>query len=549
MLTHAPHAVVIGSGFGGLAAAVRLGARGYRVTVLERLEQPGGRAAVHRQDGFTFDAGPTVITAPQLFEELWQLCGRRLADDVELRPVHPFYRVRFDDGTHFDYSGDPEAMRAQVAALAPGDAAGYEAFLAKSREIYRIGFEQLGDRPFGRFADMAAVLPDLLRLEGWRTVWGLACKHVKNEKLRVLLTFQSLLVGGNPFQTTAVYCLIAHLERAHGVHFAMGGTGALVQGLVKLIEGQGGSLRCNATVAEITTAHRSVTGVRLADGEQIDADLVVSNADPAWTYGRLLPSVQRRRWTDAALKRARYSMSLFVWYFGTRRPYPEVAHHSILLGPRYRGLLDDIFRHHKLADDFSLYLHRPTATDPSLAPPGCDAFYVLAPVPHLGSGVDWTQQAEPFRRAIEQRLASTVLPGLAQEVISSKLMTPLDFRDRLLSVQGAAFAFEPRLTQSAWFRPHNRSEEVEGLYLVGAGTHPGAGLPGVLSSAKVLDRIVPHGDPLHDSTRMSGRAPGRSQAGPLADVCGSTPQATASPRGTDQAGARPASPDWARGTW
>ncbi|SIR60494.1 phytoene desaturase [Pseudacidovorax sp. RU35E] len=491
-----PHAVVIGSGFGGLAAAVRLGARGYRVTVLERLDAPGGRAYVYRQDGFTFDAGPTVITAPFLFEELWQLCGRRLADDVALRPVSPFYRVRFDDGTVFDYSGDAAAMRAEVARIAPDDVAGYERFLEASREIYAVGFEQLGDQPFDRFADMAAALPQLLRLQGYRSVYGLACRHVRHEKLRVLLTFQSLLVGGNPFQTTSVYCLIAHLERRFGVHFAMGGTGRLVQGLVGLLEGQGARVRCNSTVEEILTEGGAACGVRLASGERIAADVVVSNADAAFTYGRLLGRVPRRRWTDARLRRARYSMSLFVWYFGTRRQYPDVAHHSILLGPRYRGLLDDIFVKQHLADDFSLYLHRPTATDPALAPPGCDAFYVLAPVPHLDSGTDWRERAEPYRRAIADRLAATVLPGLHAQIATSRMLTPQDFQDRLLSVKGAAFSFAPHLTQSAWFRPHNRSEEVRNLYLVGAGTHPGAGLPGVLTSAKVLDRLVPHAEAL-----------------------------------------------------
>ena len=491
-----PHAVVIGSGFGGLAAAVRLGARGYRVTVLEQLDAPGGRAYVHRQDGFTFDAGPTVITAPFLFEELWALCGKRLADDVDLRPVAPFYRVRFDDGTVFDYTGDAEAMAREVARISPDDVAGYQAFVRASEAIFKVGFEQLGDVPFDSWTDMARVLPDLMKLEGWRTVYGLASKHVKHEKLRVILTFQSLLVGGNPFSTTSVYCLIAFLERRWGVHFAMGGTGRLVTGLVGLIEGQGGTVRCGETVQEILVDRGAACGVALANGEQLAADVVVSNADSAFTYQRLLPARHRRRWTDARIAKARYSMSLFVWYFGTRRRYEDVAHHTIVLGPRYKPLLQDIFKHHHLADDFSLYLHRPTATDTSLAPPGCDAFYVLAPVPHLAGGVDWQVRAEPFRRLIAERLESTLLPGLSQEVVSSRLMTPLDFRDRLSSVHGAAFSLEPVLTQSAWFRPHNRSEEVAGLYLVGAGTHPGAGLPGVLSSAKVLDRVVPHADTL-----------------------------------------------------
>lgn len=486
-------AIVIGSGFGGLAAAVRLGARGYRVTVLEKIDAPGGRGYVHRQDGFTFDAGPTVITAPFLFEELWALCGRRLADDVDLRPVAPFYRVRFDDGSTFDYSGDPAAMRAEIGRLAPDDVEGYERFLKASEAIYKVGFEQLGHVSFDRWTTMAKVLPDLLKLEGYRTVWGLACKHVKNEKLRVVLTFQSLLVGGNPFATTSVYCLIAFLERRFGVHFAMGGTGALVAGLVKLIEGQGGRVLCHQPVDEIVVERGAACGVRLASGAVMPADVVVSNADAAFTYQRLLPARHRRHWTDRRIAKARYSMSLFVWYFGTRRQYPDVAHHTISLGPRYQGLLDDIFTKKHLADDFSLYLHRPTATDPSLAPPGCDTFYVLAPVPHLDAGVDWRERAEPYRAAIAKRLGETLLPGLEHEVVTSLMLTPQDFQDRLNSYKGAAFAMEPVLTQSAWFRPHNRSEEVDRLYLVGAGTHPGAGLPGVLSSARVLDAVVPHG--------------------------------------------------------
>jgi len=493
-----PHAIVIGSGFGGLAAAVRLGARGYRVTVLEQLDAPGGRAYVHRQDGFTFDAGPTVITAPFLFEELWALAGRRMSDDIDLRPVTPFYRVVFDDGEHFEYTGEAAAMRAEVARVAPGDVEGYERFLKASEAIYRVGFEELGDEPFESWTDMAKVLPDLVKLEAYRTVWSLACKHVSDPRLRVVLTFQSLLVGGNPFATTSVYCLIAFLERQWGVHFPMGGTGSFVRGLVGLVEGQGGRVRCGAKVTQICTGDmggkRAATGVTLADGENLAADVVVSNCDSAWTYKHLLAPEHRHRWTDKRIERSRYSMSLFVWYFGTDRRYEDVAHHTILLGPRYRELLGDIFDRKHLAEDFSLYLHRPTATDPSLAPAGCDAFYVLSPVPHLESGTDWEITAEPYRLAIQQRLQETLLPGLDAAIVTSRMLTPQDFQDRLSSYKGAAFGLEPVLTQSAWFRPHNRSEEVDRLYLVGAGTHPGAGLPGVLSSARILDKVVPHGD-------------------------------------------------------
>lgn len=486
-----PHAVVIGSGFGGLAAAVRLGARGYRVTVLEQLDAPGGRAYVFRQDGFTFDAGPTIVTAPFLFEELWQLCGKRLADDVELRSIEPFYRIRFHDGATFDYSGDPAAMRAEVAKLAPGDVDGYERFMRASEDTYRVGFEQLGHASFASWTDMARVLPELVRLQGYRTVYGMVSRFVRHPRLRVVLSFHPLLVGGNPFATTSIYSLIAFLERRWGVHFAMGGTGRLVRGLVNLIEGQGGAVRCGAEVSEITVQNGTATGVRMASGETIAADVVVSNADSAWTYRHLLPAAARKRWTNRRIERSRYSMSLFVWYFGTRRRYPDVAHHTILLGPRYRALLEDIFERKVLAPDFSLYLHRPTATDQSLAPPGCDAFYVLSPVPHLGSGTDWPARAESYRLALAQHLEATLLPDLTAQIATSRMLTPQDFQDRLSSFRGAAFGLEPVLTQSAWFRPHNRSEDVKQLYLVGAGTHPGAGLPGVLSSARVLDSVVP----------------------------------------------------------
>ncbi len=490
-LTRRPHAVVIGSGFGGLAAAVRLGARGYRVTVLERLDAPGGRAYVFRQDGFTFDAGPTIVTAPFLFEELWDMCGRKLADDVELRPISPFYRVRFHDGSSFEYTGDPAAMRAEVKRLSPGDVDGFERYMKASEAIFRIGFEKLGHVPFDSWTDMARTVPDLLRLGSLRSVYSMVSSYVKDERLRVMMSFHPLLIGGNPFTASSVYALIAFLERKWGVHFAMGGTGSLVKGLVGLIEGQGNTVRCNAEVKQITVAQHTANGVILAGGERIDADVVVSNADSAWTYRHLIRPEHRTRWTDRKLERSRYSMSLFVWYFGTRVRYADVAHHTLLLGPRYRELLRDIFQRHTLAKDFSLYLHRPTATDPSLAPPGCDAFYVLSPVPHLDSGTDWQAAAEPYRLRLSKALSDTLLPGLEDNLVTSRMTTPRDFHDRLLSMRGAAFGLEPILTQSAWFRPHNRSEDIKNLFLVGAGTHPGAGLPGVLSSARILDTVVP----------------------------------------------------------
>ena len=487
-----PHAIVIGAGFGGLAAAVRLGARGYRVTILEKLDAPGGRAYVFRQDGFTFDAGPTIVTAPFLFEELWELCGRKMSDDIDMRALSPFYRIRFDDGSSLDCCDDPTAMRARIAALAPGDVEGYERFLEASREIYRVGFEQLGDTPFNSFSDMLRVAPDLLRLGAWRSVWSMAARYVKDDRIRIALSFHPLFVGGNPFRTTSVYALISWLERRWGVHFVMGGTGRLVEGLADLIQSQGSTLRCDTEVDQILVENGAATGVRLSTGEIIKSEIVVSNADAAFTYNRLLPKDAARRWTPRKLKHARYSMSLFVWYFGVNRQYADVPHHTILMGPRYRGLLEDIFENKVLAEDFSLYLHRPTATDPSLAPEGNEAFYVLSPVPNLDAGIDWRERAEPYRQAIEKRLEETMLPGLSKAIVSSRQITPLDFESRLLAVKGAAFGLEPVLTQSAWFRPHNQSEKIKNLFLVGAGTHPGAGLPGVLSSAKVLEKVAPH---------------------------------------------------------
>jgi phytoene desaturase len=486
-----PHAVVIGSGFGGLAAAIRLGARGYRVTVLEQLDAPGGRAYVFRQDGFTFDAGPTIITAPFLLEELWQLCRRRMADDVELRALQPFYRIRFHDGSVLDCSNDDAAMAAQINRLAPGDWVGYQRFLQASEAIYDVAFTRLAHQPFDSWRDMARLAPELVRLGSYRTIQGLAASFVKDPRLRFALSFHPLFVGGNPFTTTSVYGLIAFLERRWGVHFAIGGTGRIVAGLVRLIQGQGNEVRYETRVSQITTQGRRATGVALASGERLAADIVVSNADSAATYRDMVPAALRRRWTDRKIARVDYSMSLFVWYFGTNRQYPDVPHHTILVGERYRELLRDIFDRKVLAEDFSLYLHRPSATDPTLAPPGCDAFYVLSPVPHLQAATDWRQAAEPYRRAIARHLSATLLPDLERHVVSSRLMTPLDFRDRLSSHHGAAFGLAPSLLQSAWFRPHNRSEEIDGLYLVGAGTHPGAGVPGVLSSARVLDTVVP----------------------------------------------------------
>jgi phytoene desaturase len=484
-------ALVIGSGFGGLAAAIRLSVRGWRVQVLERLPQPGGRARVHEQDGFRFDAGPTIITVPHLFEELWQLAGRRLADDVTLKALNPYYRVRFDDGRWFDYSGDNAAMRAEVARFDPADLPGFDSLAREADICYREGFEKLGSVAFDSVAQLLVAVPNMIRMKGWQTIWQMVCRHLKNPYLRVVFSFHPLLIGGNPLKVTGSYALIHTLERRFGVHWAMGGTGALIKGMVNLLGDRGVPVRCEADVKRILVEDGRAAGVELRNGERIAADIVVSNADAAWTYKHLVPDAPRRTWTDRKLARAKYSMSLFVWYFGTNRQYHDVPHHQMVLGPRYEGLLTDIFLKHKLTDDFSLYLHRPSASDDSVAPAGHDCFYALSPVPHLDSGVNWATEAEAYRRRVQRRLEETVLPGLGQHIVSSRVTTPQQFHDDLLSYKGAAFGMEPRLLQSAWFRPHNRSEDLPGLYLVGAGTHPGAGVPGVLMSAQALETVLP----------------------------------------------------------
>lgn len=482
--------MVIGAGFGGLAAAIRLSVRGYRVTVVDRLDQPGGRARVHRLDGYVFDAGPTLITAPFLFEELWALCGRDIHDSIDLRPTEPFYRIRFDDGDVFEYSGDLKKMRAEVARIAPDDLAGYDAFLQKSREIYEIGFERLGHVSFGKLTDMVRVAPAMVELDSHLSVHRLVARYVRSEKLRQVLSFHPLLVGGNPYRTTSIYTLIAFLERKWGVWFPMGGTGALVRGMVDLLEERGATLLLDTHVSEIEISEGIAKGVRLEDGSTIESDIVVSNADSAWLYRHMVDARWRRRWTDRRLEKAAYSMSLFVWYFGTAIQYPDVAHHTIVLGPRYRGLLADIFDRKKLADDFSLYLHRPTATDPAMAPKGCDAFYVLSPVPHLDADVDWRAQAEPYRTRIQRHLEATVLPRLGEHLTVSRSLDPIGFRDDYSSFKGAAFGIQPTLLQSAYFRPHNQSEDIQNLFLVVQAPIPALACRG-LSTARVLDALVP----------------------------------------------------------
>ena len=483
------NAVVIGSGFGGLAAAVRLRARGYRVTVLEALDRPGGRARVIEQDGFTFDAGPTVITAPYLLHELFELVGRDSRDYFELVPVDPFYRIQFDDGSTFDYVGDEERLLAQIEKLNPADVDNYRRLAEQARRIFDVGYTELADQPFDSFAAMARVIPSMIRLRSYRTVSGLVGHYIEDERLRQALTFEPLLVGGNPFSTTSIYLLIHWLERKWGVHFAKGGTGAIIDGLVRLLTELGVDVRLSSPVQEIETEGGRVTGVRTASGTHVPADVVVSNADPSWVYRYLIPGGDAPRGQRKA-RRMRQSMSLFVGYFGTDRIYDDLAHHTIILGPRYKSLLKDIFRRKVLADDFSLYLHAPARTDPGMAPAGKDAFYVLSPVPNNTGDVDWTTAAGPYFDRILEALERRAMPGLTDHIVTRSHMTPDDFETRLRSVDGAAFGPEPILTQSAWFRYHNRAPDLDGLFFVGAGVHPGAGVPGVLSSAKVLERVL-----------------------------------------------------------
>jgi phytoene desaturase len=484
-------AVVVGAGFGGIAAALRLRAKGYEVTLLERGASLGGRAQVFERAGFRHDAGPTVITAPFLLEELFALFGETLADHVTLVPVKPWYRFRFPDGSTFDYGGTLEETLAEIAKLEPKDCDGYRALLAHSEKIYRVGFESLSATPFHCFLTMLRQIPALVSLRSYETVWQMVSRYLRDPRLRQAFSIQPLLVGGNPFETTSIYGLIHYLERAHGVHFAMGGTGALIEALGALMQRHGIAVRPNATVSSLRILHGVAHGVVLEDGAEITADIVVSNADAAYLHTHMVPRADQTITAALKLKAASYSMGLYVLYFGTKRTYPSVAHHTVWLGPRYRELLEDIFQRQVLAEDFSLYVHRPTATDPSFAPPGCDSFYVLCPVPNLQADLNWALEEPRLRARIIQALDDTILPGLKDTITAEFAMTPVDFKDRYHSLHGAGFSIAPLFRQSAWFRFHNRAEGIRNLYLVGAGTHPGAGLPGVLCSAKLIDSLIP----------------------------------------------------------
>ena len=493
-MTPAKNAVVIGAGFGGLALAIRLQAAGVQTTLLEKRDKPGGRAYVYEDEGFTFDAGPTVITDPSAIEELFTAAGKSIKDYVDLLPVSPFYRLCWEDGTQFDYANDQASLDRQIGALNPRDVAGYQRFLAYSKAVFNEGYLKLGAVPFLSFRDMIQAGPQLARLQAWRSVYSKVSEFIEDEKLRQAFSFHSLLVGGNPFATSSIYTPIHALERQWGVWFPKGGTGALVQGMVKLFEDIGGRIELNAEVASIEVSGARATGVRLHDGRVLNADCVASNADVVHTYANLLAQYPRGVKEGARLKRKRFSNSLFVIHFGLKRPQPQLQHHTVCFGPRYRELIQEIFKGDALAEDFSLYLHAPCITDPSLAPPGCSSHYVLSPVPHLGNApIDWEIEGPRYRDRIFEYLERYYMPGLREDLVTCRIFTPNDFRDELNAHLGSAFSLEPVLQQSAWFRPHNRDANLANVYLVGAGTHPGAGVPGVIGSAKATAGLMLEG--------------------------------------------------------
>lgn len=483
-------AIVIGSGFGGIAIALRLRAKGYEVTIIDRTSKLGGRAQVFERNGYRHDAGPTVITAPFLFEELFELFDEKMADHINLVPIKPWYRFYFSDKSSFDYGGSLEETISEIRKIEPKDVKGYIALLKHSKRIFDLAFLKLSAKPFHRMRTMLRYIPAMISLRSYQTVWRLVCSKLSHDKLRRAFSIQPLLVGGNPFNTSSIYSLIHYLEYAYGVHFAMGGTGAILSALEKLLNKNGVRIRLETSVKNILTQDKLVTGVSLANGETIEADLVVFNGDPTYFYQNMLCQKQVPLSVKAKLAISSYSMGLFVLYFGTSRTYPEVAHHTIWMGERYQELLKDIFDKKILADDFSLYIHRPTATDPSFAPKGCDSFYVLCPVPNLQSDTDWSIQGEKLKNRIVKALGETMLPGLSECMVEDFYMTPDNFKTDYLSTHGAGFSIAPLFRQSAWFRFHNQDPNIKNLFFVGAGTHPGAGLPGVLCSAKVVDTFI-----------------------------------------------------------
>ncbi|WP_423140916.1 phytoene desaturase [Parablastomonas sp. CN1-191] len=491
MTTGATRACVIGAGIGGLALAIRLQSAGIDTVLVEGRDKPGGRAYFWEKDGFTFDAGPTVITDPDCLKELWALSGHDIADDVTLMPVSPFYRLNWPDGTQFDYSNDDSLLAAEIARVAPGDLAGYEDFLRYSEGVYQEGYVKLGAKPFLDFASMVKAAPALMKHQAWRSVYSVVSSYVKSEKLREALSFHTLLVGGNPFTTSSIYALIHKLEKDGGVWWAKGGTNRLVAGMVRHFERLGGTVRLGDPVSAIHTMGDRVSEVETRSGWRERFAAVASNADVVHTYKDLLSGSQRGQKQGRALTRKRFSPSLFVVHFGVEGTWPGIPHHMILFGPRYKGLLDDIYTHGVLPRDFSIYLHHPSVSDPSVAPPGKSTFYALVPVAHQGKlPVDWGEVGPILEKRILDEVGRRLIPDIHDRIVTKFHYAPSDFKADLNAHLGSAFSLEPLLTQSAWLRAHNRDDNLSNLYLVGAGTHPGAGIPGVVGSAKATAGLM-----------------------------------------------------------
>ncbi len=483
--------IVVGSGFGGLASAIRLKAKGYDVTLLEKHPDLGGRARVFKKGNFTYDGGPTVITAPYLIEELFSLFNKKISDYVKIVPLDLWYRFVFNDGQTFDYSGNEKLMEKEIKKFSDKDFKGYNELVNFTEKIFDKGFTDLSDKPFNNLPFMLKQIPALLKLKSYKSVYKLVSNYISNEKLRRVFSMHPLLVGGNPFTTTSIYTLILFLEKKWGIHYSMGGTGNIVKALEKLMLEEGIKIIKNAEVTEIITENKNVKSVKINNSTIIECNYIVCNSDPPNVYKNLIKSKNDYSFLfKQKMKRMDYSMGLFVYYFGSKKQYKNVAHHTIYFGKSYEKHLEKIFENKILSEDISYYLHRPSATDPNMAPDGQDAFYVLVPVPNNLSDINWLNEGERFKNLILDKMDNSVLPGIKKNVVSDFYLTPDYFEKDLATLHGSGFSIQPKFSQSAYFRFHNQSEIFENLYFVGAGTHPGAGMPGVISSAKVLDKIL-----------------------------------------------------------
>ena len=483
--------IVIGSGFGGLASALRLRAKGYEVTLLEKHPDLGGRARVFRKGNFIYDGGPTVITAPYLLEELFSLFDKKISNYVKIVPLDLWYRFVFNDGETFDYSGNEKSMEKEIKKFSEKDYEGYNKLVKFTEKIFDKGFTDLSDKPFNNFSFMIKQIPSLLNLKSYKSVYGLVSNYISNEKLRRVFSMHPLLVGGNPFTTTSIYALILFLEKKWGIHYSMGGTGSVVKALEKLMEEENIRIIKDAEVTEIISKNKDVKAVKINKSKIIDCDYVVCNSDPPNVYKNLIKSKDNYNFLfKQKMKRMDYSMGLFVYYFGSKKQYKNVAHHTIYFGKSYEEHLEKIFEKKVLSEDISYYLHRPSATDPNMSPNGQDAFYVLVPVPNNLSNISWSNEGEKFKDLILDKMDKSVLPGIKENVVNDFYLTPDYFEKDLATLHGSGFSIQPKFSQSAYFRFHNQSEVFDNLFFVGAGTHPGAGMPGVISSAKVLDKIL-----------------------------------------------------------